>query len=548
MEFSLASEDTWRKFLTSPSEVVNDFVKANIVPGSIEAKDPTTLHRLFSQAVLEKQLEDKWTDIPLLNQSKTLDSVKNRSLVRFRCMIQDMFDPEYYLAMHETGNAKGHKQIGFGMYRDRLDESDEETTIDYDSTENVTLNRMTYYCISVPGENEWVREKWNKLAPLVSHQDAEPMAAEESVNHVRSTDAPADVGVKRLRGEESEEKVTAPTSNESPTTAPPMPLHQKLCFPINDQNPNRRACLVKVYDPDEQSFKLNELIDIVGIIQFDSPLESDVAAASAAAEVKNAVGDSRIEYVNELVRGLDLEDSESQFPSSLVPRIHAIAAVPLKHISPLLREPKLPVQTKEFCEKIRSELHAIISQCMFGDNLAADYIICHLLSGVYLRKDVLSLGAFPLNVSNLPKMSPGEVQAYAKSLYALLSRLTTHSVYFPLVLEGLNKGTFVPRKDYSSNKLMSGHLQLPSGILMFVDETAMQPGQLSAEGVKNLGTVGELIKWQKVKYDFKYHELEMDTDVKAFVLSEGKSLLPVANRIPLKVNIANANICVSANS
>jgi hypothetical protein len=62
----------------------------------------------------------------------------------------------------------------------------------------------------------------------------------------------------------------------------------------------------------------------------------------------------------------------------------------------------------------------------------------------------------------------------------------------------------------------------------------METGQLSAEGVQNLNLIGELIKWQKVKYDFSFHSLEMETDVQVLVVSEGKSLLPVTFKLPLK--------------
>ena len=39
--------------------------------------------------------------VPSLNSTPPW-SLPQGSLVRFRCMIQDMFDPEYYLAVYET--------------------------------------------------------------------------------------------------------------------------------------------------------------------------------------------------------------------------------------------------------------------------------------------------------------------------------------------------------------------------------------------------------------------------------------------------------------
>ena len=191
----------------------------------------------------------------------------------------------------------------------------------------------------------------------------------------------------------------------------------------------------------------------------------------------------------------------------------------------------------EFDRKVRNELHAILTQALFGDSLAADYLICNLISRIYLRKDILSLGSFPLSIYNLPRMEKKQMQSLIQSMYQLLSSLVTHSVYFPLSLESLNKGTFIPRKDYTLNKLLPGNLQLPSNMWMLIDETAMDAGLLTAQGVNNLKALGELIKWQKLHYDFSFHSLEMETDVTVFVLSQGRSMLPVNFGIPLSVSI-----------
>lgn len=55
----------------------------------------------------------------------------------------------------------------------------------------------------------------------------------------------------------------------------------------------------------------------------------------------------------------------------------------------------------------------------------------------------------------------------------------------------------------------------------------MEQGRLDATGVNNITALGNLIKQQKVEYDFKYYKMEFDSDISVLVLSEGKSLLPV---------------------
>lgn len=531
------SKENWHEFVEKPAEVIGRFVSTN-KSTIAQQRDPVKIHQILSKAVLEQR--DSWLDIPLINQMKSLDGLKSKSLVRFRCMVQDMFDPEYYLAIYETATANGDAGIGFGMYRDSLDGNEAGMTINHNSKSNVTMSRMTYYCISVPGENDWIRGKWNKLAPTIPSLLSNSSLA-TPVNEGKATREDENDSREDKEDEGVRKRIKSDADGSTSSSGPQPPKVAKdasrvnLCFPLNDLNPNRRACLVKVYDGDEHSFKLNDIVDVIGIVHFESPLETDVAADAAS-------GDEKIDYVNSLVHGIDLDDNDSQFPSSLVPRIHALCISAVKHINPLIRTLEVPSQPTQFVEKIRIELHAILSQAMFGDTLAADYLICNLLSHIYMRKDVLSLGAFALNICNLPKMSKADMRMYTKSLYDLLAALTTHSIYFPLMLEGLNKGTFVPRKDYATNKLLAGHLQLPAGILMYVDETALETGQLSADGVSNVNLIGELIKWQKVRYDFKFHGMEMDTDVQVLVVSEGKSLLPVPYRLPLKVITAVTRI------
>jgi len=46
-------------------------------------------------------------------------------------------------------------------------------------------------------------------------------------------------------------------------------------------------------------------------------------------------------------------------------------------------------------------------------------------------------------------------------------------------------------------------------------------------GVKNITALGNLIRWQKVSYDFKYHQQDFDADIPVLTLSEARSLLPV---------------------
>ena len=91
---------------------------------------------------------------------------------------------------------------------------------------------------------------------------------------------------------------------------------------------------------------------------------------------------------------------------------------------------------------------------------------------------------------------------------------------------------------------MPGLLQMADNTFVILDETAMQPGQLNANGayshtpnwsdgliyvsgVKNLSALSKFVATQTVAYDFEYSHIDFLYNTQALVLSEGKSLLPV---------------------
>lgn len=50
---------------------------------------------------------------------------------------------------------------------------------------------------------------------------------------------------------------------------------------------------------------------------------------------------------------------------------------------------------------------------------------------------------------------------------------------------------------------------------------------LCGVGVRNITALGNLISWQKVDYDFNYHQMEFPCNINVLIMSEGRSLLPV---------------------
>jgi hypothetical protein len=111
--------------------------------------------------------------------------------------------------------------------------------------------------------------------------------------------------------------------------------------------------------------------------------------------------------------------------------------------------------------------------------------------------------------------------------------LITKSYLLPMSLANMNELRFVPRKDYSTNRLRSGLLQLSAHTQLIVDETALEPGQLDANGVANITALGDVVSWQKLDYDFEFHRQPFPTNINVLVMSEGKSILKCDCQVPL---------------
>ena len=240
--------------------------------------------------------------------------------------------------------------------------------------------------------------------------------------------------------------------------------------------------------------KVNDTLEVVGLVSLD-PVLAGEEESEAEMSVTPRVG-----------------------PPSLVPRLHVLTYTRTRHNNPLL--PLFgPLPAAQPVARV--ELHTILTACMLGDTLAADFLLLHLISRVYLRRDVLVLGKLSLNLHGLA--GAGE---WPRRLATVLSLLTPQSHYLPLTRDTLQQTAFQPKKDFEANRLVAGQLQLPAGTHLWLDETVMTNGQLDATGLRNLTTLGNLITWQRLEYDFQFQTLEYDTDLPCLVMSEGRSLLP----------------------
>ncbi|XP_052468994.1 mini-chromosome maintenance complex-binding protein isoform X1 [Carassius gibelio] len=481
------------------------------------------------------KLNDAHTWVPSLNDVP-LHYLKPNSLVKFRCMVQDMFDPEFFMGVYETSDPTSNsKQVKCGKYKDIT----EGGQVDFNSRNTVTSERQTFYCVPIPGESQWVKESYAgtsqaRVVPSTSYvpnrhkrsyeeddeMDTQPQQMKNiSQGAQSSAESHGNIEPKRQETE-------APSHDSSPS-------HCTSSLDLNFPLPGEKgpACLVKVYE-DWDGFKLNDMLEVFGILSVDPALSVTADEREASSLLDPTEGMETVE-----------EQRVHSPPASLVPRLHMLYAQPLVHNNPLLPSSVLENNGDYLSSvlgelaSIRAELLTYLTHVLLGDSLAAEYLILHLISNVYSRRDVLPLGKFTLNLSGCPQSS-----SYTEHLYTVIQQLVPSSYRLCMSLHNMNNQRMVPRKDYTANRLVSGTLQLANNTSLFLDETQLEQGQLDTTGVRNITALGNLISWQKVDYDFNYHQMEFSCNINVLITSEGRSLLPSDCQVHLRPTLNPPNL------
>lgn len=104
-------------FINQPLSVFSELISSS---REFKTLSPTQIHQRFV-AYFNSTFNSSadLTLIPSLNELKRVDSIKSNSLVRFRCFVQDIFDPEIYFAKYQIIDANGvnREKIGILNFR-----------------------------------------------------------------------------------------------------------------------------------------------------------------------------------------------------------------------------------------------------------------------------------------------------------------------------------------------------------------------------------------------------------------------------------------------
>lgn len=384
-----------------------------------------------------------WEKVPLFDDKMALGT-----FVRFKGMIQDMLNPEYYSSSFKIINSENDE---FTLHQAKYHSSTKNIRPGEQVVFGDTLmERQIIACIPIPGLNEWAKDIVN------TNQNTEAQL-EENIN-------------KRIRLD---------------------PACQKYSKEI----------FIFTYPEDinTKRLKLNQIVEVVGFLDLRSFQE-------------------------------DNENLEEQF--SIAKEIHCIHAVQLKLLKDLIPEnEEMYNSIWNDASNIHKELKLVLTQALLGDSLVADYLLFYLVSTISNKHHDFVPGKFSLNIRGIPD---GIGQNYIKHLYSLISYLVVKSEYLSIEIHTMNNMDMIPRKCYTSNRLLTGLLQLSDRTHLVLDETNLQPGNLDDKGLLNLEALKNIISNQKMKYDFTFFEMDYETKIPVLTLSIGKSLLPFDIDIVLK--------------
>ncbi|KAE8706458.1 Mini-chromosome maintenance complex-binding protein [Hibiscus syriacus] len=409
---------------------------------------------LFQESGLSK--------VPILNP-KTLRWAQHNSLVRYRGMIQDMLGNEFYVGAYKDGGSswRTNKFTDVSQYPM---ESPSDTCI---------WERRLLYCIPVPGHSSWTEPSCDMDSNSSSSQSREKrrrMNDEDGdpMDLVPEDEVKSSPIAKKMREDGHPSTSPEPMDLKTASSSSTMSMFQ---FDDKDNLP----CLVKIYDSPESDLKLNDVFEFIGVLTFD--LEFAVEKDDN----------------DELSNGL-YDDALVHMPPNKVPCLHCIvhrklAVHDFLPGSPIM-EPK-PHLVKEIREGLFLHLKAVLGY----DGVAAHFMLLHLLSKVHTRVDDVAVGKLSLNLIGLNKES---ASVFGTRLSETFKNLLPFTNFMPLTLEYLNSTSLAPKKDYQTNRLIPGVLQLPEGSHLMVDETQLESGSLNSVGIENTKLLKNLIEFQKV--------------------------------------------------
>ena len=434
------------------------------------------------------------------------------TLVRVRCMVQDVFGPELFVrrvgkwhtvlgasVAHECAAAAADE--GKDVPRDGDHEDDDALLRDK------LADRTVLACVHIPGESPWVVHTAD--GSTLSDDDEEEENEDKEDDEEEEEDGKEDcqTSPKRHKAQQGDEDTETVEEEEKETAAAAETTEGRGGKAVAAPD-----YLVKVYDDGAwaaEDLRVNGAFEVVGVLECDVALRPPRAARdeafpeSEAARHPPALLCPRVHLL--ACRTLDRGTGHAALlPRFAAPPPAAAAAAAATEAA------QLPGRAVDAC--VRGSVLAYLARPLGGDMLAAEYVLLALLARVTARHDGVNVGQLGVALTGV---APAAAARVVRALRALCARV----VCVPLTVAALNTGgPLAPYKDYACERLVQTPLQLAAGTVVVVDETRLAPGTLTPAGTRNLQHLRELAQAQRVRYDFAYHDAEFPADAPVLAL------------------------------
>eukprot|EP00941_MAST-03F_sp_MAST-3F-sp1_P002892 g2892.t1 len=328
------------------------------------------------------------SDIPLIDNSWVPGRVPPNSLVRYVGMVQDVLEPEFYGSIYNAVDERtGEKTFVSARYREYLP-LNSTLTVDVDNPVQLS-ERFPVFLVPVPGAN--TSAKNDVSAIQVDNSGPCPTNRKRGNSEMEVTEQHcARVSGKRLcKIQQTSCKVTEKKVNVKANKNDISPVFSSGIWTTTRDGP---ACIVKVPGPPESAFRLNTVVEVVGILAVSPEtthfVENQSAEQMSTTNLRNEEGLVSPSSTNQII-DFNEEEKCAIPPGSMVPRIHSLT---YRVLGPTTDKESLGVSKcwprtvtaspNDAAEigRLRAESLSFFTRYLGGDALSAEFLLMHAAS------------------------------------------------------------------------------------------------------------------------------------------------------------------------
>lgn len=542
-----------QNLITEPLEVIKKIIAAKSQE-EIERGGDFGIPKIFADTLkLDSPPNNSYRGhIPSLNNGLTY--LSHGSLVRFRCMVQNTFEPEYHLNFYtEINQTTGEKTVMLGKYQDDPILS---ANCEMEDSYDLPSERAVVDCVEIPGESTWVKQTF-ALCDRMALPLALPKKTTSSLQNTANT------GTKRKNADDMMDDSIRPSvqprihtntediasSTSADTTAAPSTVNNT---PITNNPssassesvvalaPPSLSCVVKFYDDMAPNMKIGHVMEVTGILNISATEDAsdglfDIARVAPGSSSLHAFRIHAV-HVTHLSRALFTQETSAVSETTKTQDTTAATAPSVfttsqpNAFTPAMQQ--LLLTQRDALLQSRQNILQSLQEMLCGDAVAAYAVFLHFFIQVIGRQYDKPVEHLTIGISDLKH---GEFPAtIASNITQFMQALLPKVRLVPVTISALNSQKWGPEEDSESGILTPGILQVSDGTSLVMDETSMNEGQLQPNAIQNIRTFIHLQENSKLQYIFPFTQpLEFPVDTPALILSSEKPLLPCDLRVPL---------------